>query len=91
MFQDLSSSPVTMPAGKACDAYGMISGLRLEQAGAVTAHTQSLFGGVQTSVRLPKDPWQQKWIDGKMGDTVCLLALRCFHFPNLQPCRWHLS
>ena len=45
LFQELSSCPATMQAGKAADCYGCLEGYRLQQADAKQAYTQSLLGG----------------------------------------------
>ncbi len=55
VFQDLSSSPATMPASKTADAYGPVPGNALEQADTVQAYTQSLLGGpAEAWVRFPR-------------------------------------
>ena len=41
LFQELSSSPATMEAGKAADTYGMLPGQTIQQADAVQAYTQA--------------------------------------------------
>ena len=48
MFQELSSSPASMQAGRAVDMYGLLHGHHIEQADAVQAYTQSLLGGTKT-------------------------------------------
>ena len=45
LFQDLGSSPATMEAGKAADAYGLLPGNATQQADATQAYTQSKLGG----------------------------------------------
>ena len=45
LFQDLGSSPATMEAGKATDAYGLMPGHATQQADATQAYTQSKLGG----------------------------------------------
>ncbi len=82
MFQDVSSSPTTMPAARACDAYGLFKGHDLQQADAKSAYTQAKLKGPDTWVRLPKDQWPQEWIDRKLRDPVCPLELALYGHPN---------
>ena len=49
LFEELSSAPATMEAGKAVDAYGCVEGHVCEQANGTSAYTQALLGGKPTS------------------------------------------
>ena len=62
LFSELGSSPATMEAGKAVDAYGAQPGLTTEQADGKQAYTQALMKGVETWVELPKDRWPKSWV-----------------------------
>ena len=73
MFQELSSGPASMQAGRAVDLHGLLPGHTIQQADARQAYTQSLLGGVKTYVRLPREAWPQKWIDDNMKDPICPL------------------
>ena len=53
LFNELGSSPATMEAGKAVDAYGAQPGFTTEQADGEQAYTQALMKGVETWVELP--------------------------------------
>ena len=57
MFQELGSAPATMVAAKACDLYGLLEGHVIENADATQAYTQSLLGGTETWVSLPREEW----------------------------------
>jgi len=57
LFEELSSAPATMEAGKAVDAYGCVEGNVCEQADGTSAYTQALLGGTK---RWPK-PWRAKF------------------------------
>eukprot|EP00959_Pyramimonas_sp_CCMP1952_P404181 8469323-Pyramimonas_sp.AAC.1 len=50
-----------MQASKAADAYGLLEGHGIEQAGARQAYTQSKLGGTPTWVFLPRDEWPKEW------------------------------
>ena len=78
LFQDLSSSPATMEAGKAADAYGLFTGHTVEQCDAEQAYIQSRLGGEPTWVRLPKERWPAEWVRKKFRDPVCPLILALF-------------
>ena len=54
LFQELSSSPATMQASKAADAYGSMSGDSIQQADAIQAYTQSKLGGTLHGYGCPK-------------------------------------
>ena len=45
LFQELGSSPATMEAGKACDAFGLAPGHAVQQADAEQAYIQRKLGG----------------------------------------------
>ena len=80
MFQDLSSCPATMEAGKACDFYGSLPGHVIQQSDAEQAYTQSKLGGDPTWVRLPKEQWPESWKG--MQDPVCPLKLALYGHPD---------
>ncbi len=72
LFQELSSSPATMEAGRAADAYGMLPGHTIQQADAVQAYTQATLKGTKTYVSLPKEAWPDWWHDLPYDDPVCV-------------------
>jgi hypothetical protein len=82
LFQELSSSPATMEAGKAADAYGMLPGHSIEQADAVQAYTQATLKGTKTYVSLPKEAWPDWWHDLPYDDPVCELRLALYGHPD---------
>jgi hypothetical protein len=61
MFRELGSAPATMVAAKACDLYGLLEGHIIENADAAQAYTQSLLGGAETWVSLPREEWPESW------------------------------
>lgn len=80
LFEELSSAPATMEAGKAVDAYGAVEGNVCQQADGTSAYTQALLGGVPTWVRLPRDRWPKGW--EKFRDPVCTLRLALYGHPD---------
>ena len=52
LFQDLGSSPASMEAGKAVDAYGCMAGHDIEQADAEQAYVQAYLEGEETWIHL---------------------------------------
>jgi hypothetical protein len=82
LFQELSSSPATMEAGKAADAYGMLPGHTIQQADAVQAYTQATLKGTKTYVSLPKEAWPDWWHDLPYDDPVCELRLALYGHPD---------
>ena len=61
IFNELSSSPATLGASRAVDAYGLIDGHTSSQCDAEQAYVQSRLGGTETWVRIPKDRWPAEW------------------------------
>jgi hypothetical protein len=81
LFQELGSSPATMEAGKACDAFGLVNGHDVQQADAEQAYIQSRLGGdVTTWVRLPPERRPKSWAN--MRDPVCPLRLALYGHPD---------
>ncbi len=67
-FANLSSAPSSMESSKCADAYGLLLGHSSETPDAEQAYTQSLLGGTETWVRLPRQRWPKEWIDRGMTD-----------------------
>ncbi len=82
LFQELSSSPATMEAGRAVDAYGLMRGHKIMQADARQAYTQSEPNGTPTWVRLPHEAWPADWEGKGFHDPVCLLRLSLYGHPD---------
>ena len=80
LFEELSSAPATMEAGKAVDAYGCVDGNICQQADGTSAYTQALLGGVKTWIRLPRDRWPKGW--EKYRDPVVILRLALYGHPD---------
>ena len=57
IFAELGSSPATMEAARAADAYGLLPGHAVQQSDAEQAYTQAWLTGTETWVRLPKEQW----------------------------------
>ena len=70
IFQELGSSPATMDAARAADAYGLCPGNAVQQSDARQAYTQAWLRGTETWVRLPRDQWPEGWAD-QYHDPVC--------------------
>ena len=81
LFSELGSSPATMEAGKALDAYGHAPGNECQQADGKQAYTQTTLKGAETWVRLPRDRWPKEWI-GKYKDPVVRLYLALYGHPD---------
>ena len=82
IFNELSSSPSSMEASKAADAYGMCPGGDCQLSDAEQAYIQSLLKGPPTWVRLPRDRWPQWWVDMGFKDPVCPLLRALYGHPD---------
>ena len=80
IFDELSSSPATLEASKAVDAYGCFPGNDSEQCDAEQAYVQSELGGTETWVSLPKDKWPKSWHEFR--NPVCKLKLSLYGHPD---------
>ena len=76
IFADLGSSPATMEAARAADAYGLLPGHSVQQSDAEQAYTQAWLGSPGAWVRLPRDQWPDSWQG--MHDPVCPLVLALY-------------
>ena len=83
LFQELSSAPATMQAGKSCDTWGLNHGHTIQQADAVQAYVQAKLKGDPTWVRLPREQWPASWQG--MRDPVCPLILALYGHPDAGP------
>ena len=81
LFSELGSSPATMEAGKAIDAYGSQPGYITEQNDGVQAYTQALMKGIETWVEIPPDRWPKEW-KGKYIRPVCKLRIALYGHPD---------
>ena len=88
VFEELSSSPASMEAGKMCDLWGSMPGHTIQAADGTQAYCQSeLRGSKKTWVRLPKSQWpKDKWkkADGewKYTDPVVPLERALYGHPD---------
>ena len=82
IFQEITSSPATMEAGKIADAYGMLPGNEIEMADGESAYTQAELQGPPTWVRIPRERWPQSWVDEGLVDPVCPLRLALYGHPD---------
>ena len=71
-----------MEASKCADSFGGLPGHSSETSDAEQAYTQSLLGGTETWVRLPKERWPQEWIDQGIHDPVVPLLLALYGHPD---------
>ena len=76
-FCELGSSPPTMEAAKALDAYGSLPGYAVKTGDARGAYTQALLLGAETWVTLPENRWPKHWI-GKYSRPVVKLVLALY-------------
>jgi hypothetical protein len=72
MLQELGSAPATMVAAKFCDLSSLLRNHVNENADATQACTQSLLGGTETWVSLPREEWPESW--KHMRRPVCLFV-----------------
>jgi hypothetical protein len=84
MFQELGSAPATMVAAEMCDLYGLIRNHVIENADAAPAYTQSLLGGTETWVSLPREEWPES-CEG-MRRPVCPLVEALYGHPDAGGC-----
>eukprot|EP00959_Pyramimonas_sp_CCMP1952_P351755 7370008-Pyramimonas_sp.AAC.1 len=82
LFQELSSSPATMQAGKAADTHGLFEGHSIEQADARQAYTQSKLGGTPTRAFPPRDERPESW--SHMRNPACPLVLSLYGHPDSE-------
>ena len=62
VFEELSSSPAAMSAGKFADAYGCMPGNIIQLADGIQAYPQAkMTSPVKTWIRLPKVRWPAHW------------------------------
>ena len=59
LFQDLGSSPATLEASRACDAFGCAPGQATQVADAPAAYVQADLKGTPCWVHLPEDAWPE--------------------------------
>ena len=81
LFSELGSSPATMEAGKAVDAYGSQPGHITQQNDGVQAYTQAFMKGVETWVELPIERWPREW-RGKYTRPVVQLIIALYGHPD---------
>ena len=96
IFNELGSAPATTQAGKAVDAYGLLSGNTVQQCDAEQAYIQSELGEVPTWVRLSKEGWPAAWVKQGLRDPVVPLRLALYGHPDSggyweKHCETHLS
>ena len=94
IFDELSSSPATLEASKAVDAYGLLDGHNSSQCDAEQAYVQSRLGGIPTWVRLPRDRWPAEWKNYRRP--VVQLKLALYGHPDAggyweQHCEGHVT
>ncbi|CAE7457726.1 RE2 [Symbiodinium natans] len=80
IFQEITSCPATLEAGKMADAYGMLPGHDIEMSDGESAYTQALLGGPKTWIRIPRDRWPDEW-EG-IDDPVVPLRLALYGHPD---------
>ncbi len=82
-FQDQGSSPASMEAGTAIDAWGCFPDHDVQQADAEAAYIQSDFVGTETWVALPEEAWPDSWylpstdVTGKRTPTTTQIVAQC--------------
>ena len=82
VFEELSSSPASMEAGKICDLWGSVPGHKIEAGDGTQAYCQSkLRGAKKTWVRLPKHQWPKSW-HGVYTDPVVPLERALYGHPD---------
>ena len=82
IFQELGSSPAAMEAGKSADFHGLLPGHSIEQSDAEQAHAQSLLGGTESWVTMPRDRWPESWSRKGLKSPICPLRLALYGHPD---------
>ena len=80
IFQEITSCPATLEAGKMADAYGMLPGHIIQMSDGESAYTQARLGGPRTWVRIPKERWPEHWHN--IEDPVVPLKLALYGHPD---------
>ena len=91
IFDEVGSSPSSIEAGRAVDAFSVFPGYTQEQSDAVSAYTQSFLKGIMTWVSLPRERWPASWKG--MHNPVCPLVLNLYGHPQAgnncgEDCDW---
>ena len=83
IFEELSSSPAAMSAGKLADAYGSMPGHIIETADGEQAYPQArMSSSTKTWIRLPYHRWPQSWKDAKLWDPVVEMRQALYGHPD---------
>ena len=90
LFDEMGSSPASMQAGTAVDAFGLHPEFDIDQADAEAACTTCDLKGTATWVRLPEDRWPDEWLTRdskgnrvpKYNDPACLLKRASYGQPD---------
>ena len=61
IFEEISSAPAAMEAGRICDMYGSMPGHKLTTADGVQAYVQAELRGPTTWVEIPRLHWPADW------------------------------
>ena len=71
-----------MEAGKSADFHGHMPGHGIEQSDAEQAYCQSLLGGTEPWVTLPKDRWPASWAKKGFKSPICPLRFALYGHPD---------
>ena len=81
VFEELSSSPAAMSAGKFADAYGCMPGNIIETADGIQAYPQAAMGShIKTWIRIPPNRRPKEWIG--IEDPVVEMAHALYGHPD---------
>eukprot|EP00972_Heterocapsa_arctica_P014814 2183494-Heterocapsa_arctica.AAC.1 len=80
IFNELSSTPATLEASKAVDAYGLMPDNSIGQCDAEQAYAQSKLGGITTWVTLPRERWPASFKG--FTQPVVILKLSLYGHPD---------
>ena len=71
IFNELSSSPATLEASKAVDAYGLVDGHTSSQCDAERTYVQSRLGGIETWSGSPRTDGQLSGLANSANQLGC--------------------
>ena len=82
IFEELSSAPAAMEAGRLCDLWGCAPNNKQTTADGVQAYVQAWLQGPATWVEIPVIHWPQSWRERGLQRPVVLLKKALYGHPN---------
>ena len=86
IFEEISSAPAAMEAGRICDMYGSLPDHKLTYADGAQAYVQARLKGPATWVEIPRMHWPASWYNADGSDRfsrpVVILHKALYGHPN---------